>query len=134
MIKYPYKFLHLNNFARVSMAAVSFRPAGPIMSTPRPALISPTAGGVTLVQTGTKTIVTQNPAGIFKPITTQVSATGQNTVKAAPVPVRVPIGQRVSVVSGTPLAVSLTPANPGHIQVVVSGNYEGMSNRQFSSY
>jgi len=105
--------------SRVSMAAVSFRPAGPITSAPRPALISPTAGSVSLIQTGTKTIVTQNPAGIFKPITTQVATTGG--MKGSPVPVRVPIamgtqGQRVSVVSGAPLAVSLTP-NPTHISV-----------------
>merc|ERR1719347_1688820 len=80
------------------MAAVSFRPTGPMVTQTRP-LVSPTAGaGVTIVQTGTKTIVTQNPAGIFKPNTT---------------PVRVPAGQR-----GAPLAVSLTPA-PTHIQVPI---------------
>ena len=101
---------------RVTMAAVSFRAANPTTTVPRPALISPTAGCVSLMQSGTKTIVTQNPAGIFKPITTQVAAVGQAGVKASPVPVRVPIGQRVSVVSGAPLAVSLTPAQT-HIQV-----------------
>jgi len=107
----------------VTMAAVSFRPTGPLVTQTRP-MVSPTAGGgVTLVQTGTKTIVTQNPAGIFKPITTQVSVPGQPVaVKPAAVsntiPVRVPAGQRVSMVPGTPLAVSLTQA-PTHIQVPI---------------
>ena len=108
--------------SRVTMAAVSFRPTGPLVTQTRP-LVSPTAGvGVTLVQTGTKTIVTQNPAGIFKPITTQVSIPGQPVALRPSVtntiPVRVPPGQRVSMVSGTPLAVSLTPA-PTHIQVPI---------------
>lgn len=108
--------------SRVTMAAVSFRPTGPLVTQTRP-MISPTAGGgVTLVQTGTKTIVTQNPAGIFKPITTQMSVPGQpvalRPTVSNTIPVRVPAGQRVSMVSGTPLAVSLTPA-PSHIQVPI---------------
>ena len=112
--------------ARVSvapaMAAVSFRPSGPLVTTARPSL-SPTASGtVSLVQSSvTKTIVTQNPAGVFKPITTQVSVTGAPVaLKPSPVsgalPVRVPGGQRTVTVMSQPLAVSLSQA-PTHIQV-----------------
>ena len=112
--------------ARVSvappMAAVSFRPSGPLVTTARPSL-SPTASGtVSLVQSSvTKTIVTQNPAGVFKPITTQVSVTGAPVaLKPSPVsgalPVRVPGGQRTVTVVSQPLAVSLSQA-PTHIQV-----------------
>ena len=109
--------------SRVTMAAVSFRPTGPLVTQQtRPPITSPTAAAVSLIQTGTKTIVSQNPAGIFKPITTQVSVPGQ-PVALRPnvsntIPVRVPAGQRVSMVSGTPVAVSLTPT-PTHIQVPI---------------
>jgi len=113
--------------ARAPMAAVSYRPGGPLVTTARPTLSPTGATAVTLIQTTgtvTKTIVTQNPAGVFKPITTQVSVTGAPVaLKPSPVvgsspivgSVRVPAGQRVTVVS-QPLAVSLTQA-PTHIQV-----------------
>ena len=61
--------------ARAPMAAVSYRPGGPLVTTARPTLSPTGATAVTLIQTTgtvTKTIVTQNPAGVFKPITTQV--------------------------------------------------------------
>jgi len=109
--------------SRVTMAAVSFRPTGPLVTQQtRPPITSPTAAAVSLIQTGTKTIVSQNPAGIFKPITTQVSVPGQPVAlrpnSSNTIPVRVPAGQRVSMVSGTPVAVSLTPT-PTHIQVPI---------------
>ena len=98
------------------MAAVSFRPSGPLVTTARPTL-SPPAPSVT------KTIVTQNPAGVFKPITTQVSV----ALKPSPaLPVRVPAaaaaGQRLTVVSQQPAlgAVTLTQPLTSHIQVSVS--------------
>ena len=74
----------------VPMAAVSFRPSGPLVNTARPTL-SPPAPSV-------KTIVIQNPAGVFKPITTQVSETrAPMTFTATPtLPVlstKVPLGQ-----------------------------------------
>ena len=104
------------------MAAVSFRPSGPLVTTARPTL-SPTGGATAVVPTSvTKTIVTQNPAGVFKPITTQVSVTGAPVaLKPSPVsggglPVRVPAAaQRVTVVT-QPLAVSLSQTQT-HIQV-----------------
>ena len=112
--------------ARVSvapaMAAVSFRPSGPLVTTARPSLSPTASGAVSLVQSSvTKTIVTQNPAGVFKPITTQVSVTGAPVaLKPSPVsgalPVRVPGGQRTVTVVSQPLAVSLSQA-PTHIQV-----------------
>ena len=115
--------------ARVTMAAVSFRPSGPLVTTARPSL-SPTApGSVSLVQSSvTKTIVTQNPAGVFKPITTQVSVTGAPVaLKPSPVsgalPVRVPAGQRTVTVVSQPLAVSLSQA-PTHIQVILRNIYD----------
>ena len=108
------------------MAAVSFRPSGPLVTTARPTL-SPPAPSVT------KTIVTQNPAGVFKPITTQVSVTGAPVaLKPSPaLPVRVPAaaaaaaaaaGQRLTVVSQQPAlgAVTLTQPLTSHIQVSVS--------------
>jgi len=110
---------------RAPMAAVSYRPGGPLVTTARPTLSPTGATAVTLIQTTgtvTKTIVTQNPAGVFKPITTQVSVTGAPVaLKPSPVvgSVRVPAGQRVTVVS-QPLAVSLTQnisQAPTHIQV-----------------
>lgn len=100
--------------ARVPMAAVSFRPTGPLVTTARPAL-SPT--GSTAV---TKTIVTQNPAGVFKPITTQVTVSGQAVAlkpssSTGSLPVRVPSGQRVTMVSTTQTSHIQVPLVPGAV-------------------
>ena len=99
--------------ARVPMAAVSFRPTGPLVTTARSAL-SPT--GATAV---TKTIVTQNPAGVFKPITTQVTVSGQAVAlkpssSSSSLPVRVPSGQRV-MVSTTQASHIQVPLVPGAV-------------------
>ena len=100
--------------ARVPMAAVSFRPTGPLVTTARPAL-SPTGSGAT------KTIVTQNPAGVFKPITTQVAVSGQpvalkpSSSGSGSLPVRVPPGGRVTMVSTSPASHIQVPLVPGAV-------------------
>ena len=99
---------------QVPMAAVSFRPSGPLVTTARPAL-SPTGPGAT------KTIVTQNPAGVFKPITTQVAVSGQpvalkpSSSASGSLPVRVPPGGRVTMVSTSPGSHIQVPLVPGAV-------------------
>ena len=98
---------------RVPSAVVSFRPSGPLVTTARPA-VSPTGA--------TKTIVTQNPAGVFKPITTQVASvvSGQPVAlkpssTTGSLPVRVPPGGRVTMVSSSPASHIQVPLVPGAV-------------------